>query len=147
MNIALFMFAFAILSTMWFAPYLTQDAFASGDSYYNASWDYRKTVTIDNTKVSGSGSHTNFPILVSITDTNLKDNAQSDGDDILFTSSDGHTKLSHEIESYNSSTGALVAWVKVPTLSTSADTVLYMYYGNSGATNQQDATGVWDSIS
>ncbi len=98
-----------IIFTMSFVPYLTQDAFAAGENYYNASWDFRKSITIDNTKVSGSTSHTDFPVLVSITDTNLKDNAQSSGNDILFTSSDGNTKLSHEIESYNSSTGELVA--------------------------------------
>jgi len=139
-------FAFmVILLTVGFAPYLTQDAFAAGENWYNSAWDFRKSITIDNTKVSGSTSHTDFPVLVSITDTNLKDNAQSSGNDILFTSSDGNTKLSHEIESYDSSTGALVAWVKVPTLSTSADTILYMYYGNSGAANQQDVTNVWDS--
>jgi len=132
-----------IIFTMSFVPYLTQDAFA-GNLWYNTSWDYRKSITIDHDQVSGSGSHTDFPVLVSITDTNLRDNAQSDGDDILFISNN-NAKLSHEIESYNSSTGALVAWVKVPSLSTSGDTVLYMYYGNSGAANQQDVTNVWDS--
>jgi hypothetical protein len=38
-----------------------------------------------------------------------------------------------------------VAWVKVPTVSSSADTVFYMYYGNASATNQQDPTNVWDT--
>ena len=30
-------------------------------------------------------------------------------------------------------------------LSNSADTVVYAYYGNAVATNQQNPTGVWDS--
>jgi len=38
-----------------------------------------------------------------------------------------------------------VAYVKVPAVSSATDTTLYLYYGNAAATNQQHATGVWDS--
>src|SRR5207245_2675680 len=65
--------------------------------------------------------------------------------DILFTSSDGTTKLSHEIEKYVSSTGELVAWGKVPSVSSSAATAIYMYYGNAGAATQQNAVAAWDA--
>src|SRR3972149_700500 len=117
---------------------------AAGEGWYS-SWQLRKTITIDATKVS-SGPHTNFPVLINLaSDASLAANAQADGDDILFTSSDGTTKLSHEIEKYGSSTGELVAWVKVPSLSSSSNTPLYMYYGNDAAASQQDATGVWSS--
>ncbi|MDQ3008841.1 MAG: DUF2341 domain-containing protein [bacterium] len=114
-------------------------------AWYNSSWGYRKAMTIGNTKVSGSSNLSNFPVLVSITDPDVLAHAQADGDDIMFTSSDGTTKLDHEIESYNSTTGVLVAWVEVPTLSVTANTILYLYYGNSGASNQQNITAVWDS--
>src|SRR3990167_6825220 len=118
---------------------------AAGESWFNDSWHFRKEITIDATKVS-SGPHTNFPVLVNLTsDASLAANAQADGDDILFTSSGGATQLSHEIEKYGSSTGALAAWVKVPSLPSSTDTVFFMYYGNGSATSQQDATNVWDS--
>ena len=110
--------------------------------WYNSSWSYRTKITIDHTKVAND--LTDFPALVSTTSSNLSSKAQSNGNDILFTQSDGTTKLNHEIESYTSSTGALVAWVKT-NLSSTTDTVLYMYYGNSGASNQQNATSVWDS--
>jgi len=118
---------------------------AAGESWFNDSWHFRKAITIDATKVS-SGPHTDFPVLVNLTsDSSLAANAQADGDDILFTSSGGATQLKHEIEKYGSSTGALVAWVKVPSLPSSTDTVFFMYYGNGSATSQQDATNVWDS--
>src|SRR5581483_470952 len=68
-----------------------------------------------------------------------------DGTDILFTASDGITKLSHELESYNPTTGQLTAWVKVPALSPTGDTVVYVYYGNGAASDQQNKTAVWDS--
>ena len=110
--------------------------------WFDTRWQYRKEITVDHTKVSSN--LTNFPVLIDITDTDLQSKAQSDGDDILFTD-DSDTKLDHEIELYDSSTGYLAAWVKVPSLSSSSDTILYMYYGNPSATNQENPTGVWDS--
>ncbi|MDZ4810982.1 MAG: DUF2341 domain-containing protein, partial [Bacteroidota bacterium] len=114
-----------------------------GQSWYNNSWLYRRAITIDNTKV-GSGPHTNFPMLVNTVDTNLQKRALSTGNDILFTSSNGTTKLDHEIESYTGTSGALVAWVEIPSLPSSSSTVIYMYFGNSSATSQQNITGTWD---
>ncbi|MEJ7627140.1 MAG: DUF2341 domain-containing protein [Ferruginibacter sp.] len=116
----------------------------NAQSWYNSNWANRKAITIDFTKVS-AGTHTNFPILISITDANLQVKAQSTGNDILFTSSDGITKIDHEIESYTTGTGALVAWVEIPSLSSSANTVIYMYFGNADAANQQNNTGTWDA--
>ena len=111
--------------------------------WYNSSWLYRKKIIIDADEVDAN--LTNFPVLVNVTDNDLSDKAQSDADDILFTSGNGTTKLSHEIESFTSGTGEFVAWVKVPTLSSTQNTVLYMYYGNATAANQEDYENVWDS--
>ncbi|MFH1062908.1 MAG: DUF2341 domain-containing protein [Candidatus Omnitrophota bacterium] len=108
-----------------------------------ANWSFHKEITIDRTKVMAN--LTNFPVLISITDTALRDNARSDGFDIVFTASDGNTKLDHEIESFDKTTGILVAWVKIPSLLSSADTKIYMYYGNSAASDQQNKSGVWDT--
>ena len=116
---------------------------ALGQAWYSVSWPYRKAITIDHTRV-GAGPHTNFPVLINITDANLQALAQASGNDILFTSSDGITKLAHEIESYTSVSGTLIAWVRIPSLSSAANTVIYMYYGNPAAPSQQDITGTWD---
>jgi fibronectin-binding autotransporter adhesin len=113
-------------------------------TWYNGSWLYRKAITIDHTKV-GTGPHTNFPVLISSTDADLLARAQTDADDILFTSADGSTKLDHQIESYTSGTGTIVAWVEVPNVSSTANTVIYMYYGNAAAAAQQNVTGTWDA--
>ncbi|MGQ0790932.1 MAG: S8 family peptidase, partial [Nitrosopumilaceae archaeon] len=86
-----------------------------GVPWFDPSWQFRKQITIDHTKVAAT--LTDFPALVSITDANLLASAQADGDDILFTSADGTTKLSHEIESWNDTPGKLASWVKVPNLS------------------------------
>ncbi|MDQ7814929.1 MAG: DUF2341 domain-containing protein [Patescibacteria group bacterium] len=128
---------------------------ASGNGWYatGGTWNNRKQIVVDHTRVSpdGGSTLTDFPLLVSVTDADLKTIAyggevgKSDGSDILFTSSDGLTKFDHEIESYSSTTGELVAWVSVPTLSSVMDTNLFVYFGNSSASDQQNKTGVWDS--
>ncbi|MGH8736478.1 MAG: DUF2341 domain-containing protein [Burkholderiales bacterium] len=111
--------------------------------WYNAAWQYRKAITIDHTKVGGTLA--NFPVLVSVTDANLQAGAQASGNDILFTDSSGTAKLAHEIELYTSATGQLIAWVSVPSVSASTDTVIYMYYGNPSAGAQQNPSAVWDA--
>ncbi|MGA2934840.1 MAG: DUF2341 domain-containing protein, partial [Methanomicrobiales archaeon] len=117
---------------------------APAPGWYDCGWSNRQSITIDSTKVVGTQS--NFPVLISLaSDSDLSAKAQASGNDILFTLSDGTTKLSHQVESFKSSTGALVAWVKVPSLSSSSNTVLYMYYGNPGAANQQNAANVWSN--
>ena len=117
---------------------------ASADpGWYNLSWQHRKKITIHAANVSATQS--NFPLLINLaSDTELAADAQDDGDDILFTASDEVTQLSHEIEYFNGTTGQLVAWVKIPSLSSVTDTEIYMYYGNAGAANQEDVTNVWD---
>jgi hypothetical protein len=110
----------------------------------SCNWEYRKQITINHTQVVPPGQ-TSFPVLISLSlDPDLSGHARPDGFDILFTSSDGMIRIPHEVESYSS--GTLVAWVKVPSLSSSTDTVLYMYYGNlSSITPQQNPTAVWDT--
>ncbi len=112
-------------------------------NWYHDSWGFRRKITIDNTKVSGSNDLANFPVLVSFTsDSSLSANAKTDGSDILFVDTKGQ-QLTHEIEYY--SAGTLVAWVKIPTLSATVDTVIYMYYGNSSASGLENETAVWSS--
>ncbi len=111
-------------------------------NWYNAAWSYRKLITLTPAQISGT--NTNFPVLLNTTDTGLKTNALANGNDIMFTAADGVTKLDHELGSYTSSTGALIAWVRMPTLSSTTNT-MYMYYGNPSATSQQNPTGAWNS--
>ena len=126
------------LSTLWSSS-------ARAQGWYSSSWPYRKQITIDFTKVGATGApHANLPVLVSLSaDANLSANARADGFDIVFTSSDGTTKLNHERTSYAS--GTLLAWVQVPSVSATANTVIYMYYGNASAADQQNGTGTWDA--
>jgi len=115
-----------------------------GSTWWSSNWGYRKLITINSSQIDGD--LINFPILINITDSDLASKAQSDGDDIAFILySDNSTKLNHEIELYNGTTGQLISWVNVTSLSGSVDTKIWMYYGNSASTNQQNPTGVWNS--
>jgi hypothetical protein len=128
-------------STKMFTP--TKTLASAG--WYNPSWGYRKEITVDHTKVPNT-DQSNFPVLINLTDSDLQAHALSNGYDILFTDSTGTNKIPYQREQYTGGTGALVAWVKVATLSHTTDTVIYMYYGNAGAADQQDTTyAVWDS--
>jgi len=111
---------------------------------FDEGWQYRKQITIDHAKVDDELN--NFPALVSTVDSDLHDKAQNDGDDIMFMDGTGvSTKLYHEIERYDGSSGELIAWVNVLQLSGDADTILYMYYGNSGCNSQQYPERAWDN--
>jgi MSHA biogenesis protein MshQ len=115
---------------------------AGPGDWWNSNWLYRKKITIDYAKVGAD--LTSFPALVDISDSDLASKAQNDGDDIVFTDEYAN-KLDHEIEFYNNGAGRLIAWVEIPSLSSTVNTVLYMYYGNPGATNQQNVVSTWDA--
>lgn len=104
---------------------------------------FYKPITLNGAQIQGS--HTNFPVLISITDPDLAANARSDGFDIVFTTSATSTTiLDHQVESYNSSTGQLTAWVKVPSLP-DAGTTIYMFYGNSSVSSSQSSANTWSN--
>jgi hypothetical protein len=115
-----------------------------GSTWWNSNWGYRKLVTINSSQVDAD--LTNFPVLINITDTDLRDYAQNDGDDIAFVLySDNTTQLNHEIERYNGTSGELYAWVNITYLSSTVDTKIWMYYNNADCNSQENIIGVWDS--
>ncbi len=111
-----------------------------------------KTITIDHTKVGASNS-TDFPLLVSGTYAYLATVAHggsvqnASGFDVGFYSDAGLTsKLDWETVRWVDTTGEVVYWVRVPTVSHTVDTVIYLGYGNAAiTTDQSNATGVWDT--
>lgn len=110
---------------------------------YDEGWQYRKQISINHSQVAGNLSK--FPVLVHTIDADLHAKAQPDGDDILFMDGPGVAhKLYHEIESYETSNGELLAWVNIMNLTADKDTVLYLYYGNPDSANGQMPQRVWD---
>ena len=76
-------------------------------------WQFRKNITIDPTKVDAD--LTNFPVFIDFYDSDLQQDAQVSGNDIIFSDATGSI-LDHEIELYqrvyNSSHAHLIAWIK-----------------------------------
>jgi hypothetical protein len=129
---------------------------ASACTYSN-----RRSIVIDYTKVgadnTGTLPATGFPVLVSLSGDWLKTTAvdpvngrieSANGWDIVFKASDGTSALYHEIEKYDGTAtgGTLVAWVRVDSLSKSADTTIYMDYGSACVSSATESpTDVWDT--
>lgn len=111
------------------------------DPWGMPGWSYRKQLQIDSEDVPGD--LTDFPVLIDMDDAELAQYANDDGSDIIFTLEDSTTVIPHELEYYDS--GDLVAWVNVPSVDSQQNTILYMYYGNPGATSSEAPQDVWDS--
>jgi hypothetical protein len=97
-------------------------------------------------------TQTNFAVLVSGTYpalANIANGGQvtnANGYDILFTSdAAGMQPLPFERAIYSPTTGQVVFWVQLPTLSSTANTVFYVFYGNASVTTDPSNKTGWDS--
>ncbi len=120
-------------------PHLAQAA------WYNGAWRYRKELIFDNS--AQASNLTSFPVMVKLSSTNFNfSQAKTNGADLRFTDSDGTTLLSYEIEKYNPANQTAVIWVNVPQIDASSTTdSIYIYWGNSQATDAQSADNTWNS--
>lgn len=99
-----------------------------------SGWHYEKPLTISSSKVSSNVS--NFHYLVYLDSSNFDfSKARSDGHDIRFTDSSGTTLLNYFREKHDSTNQVAIYHVKIPLVSSSQDTTIYMYYGNTAASD------------
>ena len=117
-----------------------------------SGYSYYRTATIDHTQAGASDSN-NFPVLLSTTIASSFATSGNGGklqnangyDWVIADNSSGSPLLYYETETYNASTGNIIYWVKVGTLSHTTDTTIYMFYGNSSVTtDQSNKNAVWD---
>lgn len=113
----------------------------SGIWLSQGAWTARKPVSID-PSVTAAGL-TQIAVPIQFADMQVAASARPDGSDIVFTAADGTTRIDHVLEGYDSGSGAVVAWVRVPALSTTTATDLFMYYGNGMASDQGDPEAVF----
>jgi hypothetical protein len=102
------------------------DAAPVGDASGSAA--RKKAITIDPTKVPDA--LTDFPVWVDLADPEIAARAQTDGRDLFFTATDG-APLAHEIRGWDPAKAHLTAWVRVPQVSSTAPTVIYLRYGDA----------------
>jgi len=114
----------------------------------DCTFDRYRKITIQSSKVEAD--LTDFPVMIKLTGADFQsiedDVTDPDGDDIIFRASLGGPQLDHEIEVYDTTNDILVAWVKVPSVSSGSNTDIYMWYGNDCiTTSTQNAPGVWSN--
>jgi len=126
------------------------------------AWTQIYTVAIDRTKC-GSGSLSNFPVLIAATHTSLKSTAHggdvtdtTHGYDIVVYADDGTLSnyVPWEVEFWDAVNGVIWIWAGLPTVngsSTGANTTFVVAWGNSAITTQQNTgsfapANVWDSF-
>lgn len=105
-------------------------------AWYNASWSNRVKLTIDSTKVSADLTDYVGYIDLSEMPAGFWTTVQNGGGDIRITKTDGTTELAREIVSCDTGTSTGEVHFKLTgTLSSSTDTDIYVYFGNSGASD------------
>ncbi|MGD0832781.1 MAG: DUF2341 domain-containing protein, partial [Terracidiphilus sp.] len=95
-------------------------------------YSFSRTIVIDHTQVPNT-DQANFPFLINTTDPSLATTgngghmANINAFDLIFTTDPaGQNQLNYEIEEYSPVTGQIIAWIQIPNLSHTTDTVLYM---------------------
>lgn len=101
--------------------------------WYDTDWGCRQKITIQSSEVDATVS--DFPVYFNTDDANsdLYANAQADGDDLRFTTSDGTTEIAREIVFFDGTNGEV--HFLAPSLSSSVDTDFYVYYCNATASD------------
>ncbi len=123
---------------------------SSGSCATYMGYGYDRHITIDFNKVAGGSDLYNFPLLVNLTGQNFLMNVptgqvfNSNGYDIVFTD-ENNNRFDHQLEYFDGTNGDLIAWVRIPILSHSSNTIIKIMYGNPLATTDPSVTTVWDS--
>jgi hypothetical protein len=104
---------------------------------------FRKELAITGDAVDEDLS--DFPLYVELTDADLAARSQADASDIYFTDADGVTPLDYEIEAWDDATGALIAWVRVPTIDDTDGAAIYLRYGEPSIAAPANPAGVWSA--
>lgn len=121
----------------------------TGD-WYDENWTYRIPLVVRAAAVDEDLS--NFPVYIDLAelDADFFSNANSDGGDIRITEDDGLTEVPREVvfASTTAQTGEL--YFRATNLSSTTDTIFYLYYGNSAAndhlvTDTYGAENVWSN--
>jgi MSHA biogenesis protein MshQ len=91
---------------------------------------YRRAITLHASQIEAPNNTglSMFPVMLALSDTDIGSHALPDRSDLAFTADDETTPLAHELETFDSTT--VIEWVKIPSLSATIDTTIFVYYGN-----------------
>ena len=111
-----------------------------------SDWQHSAQVHINTSAIGLSEDVQNYPLLIRLNSSNFDfSEAQSDGDDIRFSQSDGTTPLDYEKELWDNSAEAAEIWVKVPVVyKDNSEQSFIMYWGNPNASNASYGPNVFE---
>jgi Concanavalin A-like lectin/glucanases superfamily/Domain of unknown function (DUF2341) len=109
--------------------------------WFDEDYPSRKRVTLDTT-VSDEDI-AGITLAVALTDAELSAAGYPDGRDLVFTADDAVTRLPHELQVFEQSTGVMLAWVRLPLVQALTATEIYLYFGNADVADQQDVAATW----
>jgi len=105
------------------------------------NYGFSKTITLNTTTLGITSNLSSFPALLSIQDndliisttcTNKVYNPNGPNYDLAFVS--GGSELYYQVESYNQTTGTLLVWVQIPSLTYATNNTIAFYYGSTSPT-------------
>ena len=120
-----------------FMFYISVASISVNALWWNSSWDYKKEIPIDAT---GLSIQDNYQLLINVS--HVTDKMNSTFKDLRFTNGSENTLLSYWIE-YNASSNYAETWVKIPAISNTTNTSIYMYYGNDAVATARDGDGTF----
>ena len=114
----------------------------SSHAWWKDEWTSRKKVTL----ASPPGEIEDAPVLIRLHSGNFDFlSANENGSDLRLLSADDKAELKFHIEKWDSANQLALVWVRVPKLS--AQTELFLYFGNESATSASDPKGTYDASS
>jgi len=118
-----------------------------------SGWAKRAKITINSMDIDETLA--DFPLLVYLSSssgennddvTSVFDEVGGDYNATAFTGSDGTSRLYFEVEYWNATSEEAWMWVRVPSISNTTDTDIYIYYDSSNDGSAYNSpTNVWDS--
>jgi len=105
-----------------------------------AGWQYQREITIQE---NSGETLRDYQMLVDLSGSDFRVDAQQDGDDIRFTDADGR-ELNYWIEEFDAGSKRAKIWVKVPEIPANGEVGITMWYGNPGAESESDGETVFE---
>jgi biopolymer transport protein ExbB len=123
---------------------------AIAGSWWNGDWKFRKEVSFDLSPTGAdiTGTVQQVPVLVrlSLANFNYFSDAKPDGSDFRVVAGDDKTPLKFHFERYDSQNQMAYLWISLPALAGGGKSdKVFVYYGNSAATDGGDGAGTYDA--
>lgn len=116
-------------------------------TWKDSAWNYKQKLTLDTSELAANVTD-DMPIVVIVDDTNTDfwDHCAADGKDVRVSNAAEDAWLDYHFEQFNHTTDDMVLWFEgTDTFNAATDIDLYLYYGNAGAVDAQNAANTYSA--